>query len=114
MKSIVLVTAILLGSVASAMDLHGVLLDKVCSLKAAKGGQKFAAAHDTKCALSPDSQKSGYGVFTADGTFFTFDEGGNAKALVVLKATKKADNLQVTVMGDIAGNTVKVANIALD
>ena len=116
MKSIILAAAVFLVCAGSTlgMDLHGTLLDKACSLKAAKEGQKFAEAHDTKCALSAESQKSGYGVFTASGAFFAFDEGGNAKALVVLKATKKTDNLQVTVMGDIAGNTVKVAHIALD
>ena len=101
------------ASVASAAQVEGVLMDKMCSLSAVKEGQKFAMSHDTKCALSPDCAKSGYGVFTSDGKFMTFDAAGNAKAAAALKATKKADNLMVTVDGDVTGSTINVASLKL-
>lgn len=81
--------------VGSAAQVKGVLMDKMCSMEAAKKGQKFAASHDTKCALDPECQKSGYGVFTADNKFLALDAAGNAKAAAALKATKKTDNLMV-------------------
>lgn len=99
--------------VASAAQVEGVLMDKMCSMSAAKEGQKFAASHDTKCALSPDCAKSGYGVFTSDNKFLALDAAGNAKAAAALKATKKTDNLKVTVDGEVTGGTIKVASLKL-
>src|SRR5205823_14303234 len=85
--------------VASAAQVQGTLMDKTCSLTAVKQGQTFATQHDTKCALQPPCQGSGYGVFTPDNKFLSFDAAGNAKAVAALKATKKTDNLKVTVDG---------------
>jgi len=99
---------------ASAAQVQGVLMDKMCSARAVKDGQSFAASHDTKCALEPPCQKTGYGVFTADNKFLALDAAGNAKAAAALKATKKTDNLKVTVEGDVQGDTIKVANLKLD
>ena len=98
---------------ASAAQVQGVLMDKMCSMKAVKQGQSFAAAHDVKCALEPPCQKSGYGVFTADNKFLSLDAAGNEKAAAALKATKKTDNLKVTVDGDVQGDTIKVASLKL-
>jgi len=36
----------LMAGMASAADIHGVLMDKMCSAKAVKGGQSVATAHD--------------------------------------------------------------------
>ena len=69
---------------ASAAQVQGVLMDKMCSMNAAKEGQAAATGHELKCALMPPCQKSGYGVFTADNKFLAFDESGNAKALKAL------------------------------
>jgi hypothetical protein len=99
--------------VASAAQVTGVLMDKMCSATAATKGQSFAMSHDTKCALEPPCQKTGYGVFTADNKFITLDAAGNAKAVAALKATKKADHLMVTVDGDVQGDTIKVATLKL-
>jgi hypothetical protein len=99
--------------IASAAEVDGVLIDKMCSASAVKEGQKFAAAHDTKCALMPPCTASGYGVFTADGKFIAFDAAGNVKALAALKATKKTDNLKVMVMGETTGSTMKVSSLKL-
>jgi len=99
--------------VGSAAQVQGVLMDKMCSMEAAKKGQKFAASHDTKCALDAACQKSGYGVFTVDNKFLALDAAGNAKAAAALKATKKTDNLMVTVDGEVQGDTIKVSSLKL-
>jgi hypothetical protein len=99
---------------APAARVSGILMDKMCSARADKeGGQKFAAAHDKKCALEPPCQKSGYGVYTADGKFLTLDDKGNVQALAALKATKSVDNLKVTIDGTVQGSTVKVNSLHL-
>ncbi len=103
----------LLAGLASAAQVNGVLMDKMCSMKAAKEGQKAATMHTRECALMPPCQKSGYGVFTAEGKFLTFDDAGNAKALAALQASQKKDDLKVTVTGDVQGDTIKVANLHL-
>ena len=109
----ILVVSFLLAGVASAAQIDGVLMDKMCSASAVKEGQSFATKHDTKCALETACMRSGYGVFTADGKFLSFDTAGNTQAATALKATKKIDNLKVTVMGDVDGSTIKVANLKL-
>jgi hypothetical protein len=52
-------------------------------------------------------------VFTADNKFILLDAAGNAKAVAALKATKKIDHLNVTVDGDVQGDTIKVASLKL-
>ena len=114
MKAILRIVAVgvSLAGVASAAEVQGILIDKMCSSKALKDAS-FAAKHDTQCALAPPCMKSGYGVFTADGKYITFDDAGNAKAMAALKATKKTDDLKVMVMGDVTGSTMKVASLKL-
>lgn len=99
---------------ASAAEVKGVLMDKMCSGTAATKGQSFAASHDTKCALEPPCAGSGFVVFTPDGKVITLDAAGNTKAMAALKATKKTDHLNVTVSGDVTGSTMKVSSLALD
>jgi hypothetical protein len=108
-------TSLIVGvaGLASAAQIDGVLMDKMCSATAVKQGQTFAMSHDTKCALEPACQKTGYGVFTADNKFIALDAAGNAKAAAALKATKKTDNLMVTVDGEVTGDTIKVASLKL-
>jgi hypothetical protein len=98
---------------ASAAQVQGVLMDKMCSMKAAKEGPAFAGSHTTKCALEPPCQGSGFGVFTSDNKFITLDAAGNAQAAAALKATKKTDNLKVIVDGDLQGDIIKVASLKL-
>jgi hypothetical protein len=98
--------------VAQGAQIEGVLMDKMCSASAVKDAA-FAAKHDRPCALMDACTKSGYGVFTKDNRFLTFDEAGNTKALAALKASKKKDNLTVTVDGDVQGDTIKVSDLKL-
>jgi hypothetical protein len=106
---------LLIGSsvAASAAQIQGVLMDKMCSAKAVTGGPTAATEHDRQCALMPPCQKSGYGVFTADNRFIMLDEAGNAQALKALQASKKKNDLKVTVSGDVQGDTIKVASLKL-
>ena len=112
-KSLTIVSLLAMAAAtASAAEVQGTLIDKMCSNRAVKD-QKFAAAHDTKCALMPACERSGYGVLTNDGHFLAFDSAGNAKALAALKATKKTDDLKVTVDGTVNGDMIQVASLNL-
>jgi hypothetical protein len=101
------------AAMASAANIEGILIDKMCSAKALSGGQKVATDHTRECALMPNCQKSGFGVFTSEGKYLTFDEEGNTKALTALNASKKKDSLKVRVTGDVQGETIKVTNVKL-
>jgi len=101
------------ASFASAAEIQGVLMDKACSTKAVQGGQAVADAHTRQCALAPACQKTGYGVYTSDGKYLTFDDAGNQKALAALKASKKTDNMKVDVIGDMDGDSIKVSSLKL-
>ena len=102
-----------LAGVLSAAEVEGVLMDKMCSMKAVKEGQKAAAMHTRQCTLMPDCEKSGYGVFTADNRCLLFDAVGNEQAAAALKSFQKKDNLKVKVSGEVTGDTIKVASLTL-
>ena len=110
-----------LAGAASATEVKGVLMDKACSGKAEvrvlstgiEGGMIVAEAHTRECALMPACQKSGYGIFTYDNKFLAFDAAGSRKALEAIKASKKLDDLEVVVTGEIKGDTIKVESLKL-
>lgn len=111
-----------LAGMAFAAEVKGVLMDKMCSGKAdvrvlptgIQGGMIVAEAHTRECALMAACQKSGYGVYTSDNKFFSFDEAGNRKALEAIKASKKLDDLEVVVTGEVQkGDTIKVESLKL-
>jgi hypothetical protein len=111
-----------LAGVAQGAQVQGILIDQTCSSKAEvhivsgprlEGGMIVAEAHTRQCALMPECQKSGYGVFTYENKFLKFDEAGSRKALAALRASKKEDDLKVEVTGEIQGDTIKVASLKL-
>jgi len=110
-----------LAGLASAAEVKGVLMDKACSGKAEvrvlstgiEGGMIVAEAHTRECALMPACEKSGYGIFTYDNKFLAFDQAGSRKALAAIKASKKLDDLEVVVTGEIKGDTIKVESLKL-
>lgn len=110
--SLLILSASLAGTL-SAAEVDGVLMDKMCSMKAAKDGQRAATMHTRQCAMMPECEKSGYGVFTADNKFLVLDAAGNEKAVAALKTSTKKDNLKVKVTGEVDGETIKVANLKL-
>lgn len=104
----------------SDTKVQGVLIDKMCSYEAEtrvgpgptlQGGIVVAYTHKKTCALKPECQKSGYGVFTYDGKFLAFDAAGNQKALAYFKQSKQEDDFRVEVTGRVEGDTIK--NIAI-
>ena len=99
--------------VAPAAEVEGILIDKMCSAKAVKDGQKAADMHTRECALMPNCAGSGYGVYTKEGRYITFDEAGNKKAEEALQSSKKKDNLRVKVTGEQSGDTIRVVNLKL-
>src|SRR3974377_337430 len=68
--------------------IKGVIIDKQCSSKAEvrvlptgiEGGMIVAEAHTKECALMPACRKRGYGIFTWDQKFLSFDAAGSSKA----------------------------------
>jgi hypothetical protein len=103
-----------LGCLAYAAEVQGILLDRMCATKiVADQNQKAAQGHTRECALMADCVAAGYGVFTADDKFLTFDQAGNQKAEQALKASKKKDNIKVRVTGDQSGDTLKVTAIKI-
>ncbi len=68
--------------------------------------------HSTQCALQ--CVKGGYGLIDADGTYLKFDAAGNEKTVAALKATKKADHLRATVIGEKDGVTIKVTSVSIE
>ncbi|HUQ88654.1 MAG TPA: hypothetical protein VM096_13920 [Vicinamibacterales bacterium] len=81
------------------------LVDTMCSLKAKAAPDK----HTRECAL--DCADGGYGIIASDGTYLKFDKAGNDQALAMLKASKAADHLRVTVTGTRKGETIAVASL---
>jgi len=99
---------------APAAELEGVLMDKMCSMKALQeGGQKAALMHTRDCALMPDCVKSGYGLVTADDKFLAFDAEGSQKAQKALRSSKKKDNIRVKVSGEQRGDTIQVNSLKI-
>ncbi|HXP88938.1 MAG TPA: hypothetical protein VN841_29730 [Bryobacteraceae bacterium] len=97
-----------LALTASAAQIEGTLMDKMCS-----SAKKDAKTHERTCALSPACQKSGFVVATSDGKVLELDTKGNDQAVKALKASKKKDDLRVTVNGDVSGAVIKVASLKL-
>src|SRR5262245_46813816 len=102
-----------LAGLLSAAEVEGVLMDKMCAMKAVKDGEKAATMHTRQCDMMPDCEKSGYGVFTTDNKYLVFDATGNEQAAAALKSSKKKDNLKVKVSGEVTGDTIKVASLTL-
>lgn len=106
---------------SQATEIKGVLMDRACSPKAEvrvlstgiEGGMIVAEAHTRQCALMPACEKSGYGVFTYDNKFLAFDQAGNRKALAAIKESKKLDDLEVEVTGEVKGDTIHVESLKL-
>jgi hypothetical protein len=111
------------ATIAPAENIKGILIDQMCSGSAnlrisgdtggLAGGMIVAEAHTRECALKPECQKSGYGVYTSDNKFLKFDPEGNRKALAAIKASSKLDDLEVEVTGEVKGDTIKVSTLKL-
>lgn len=103
----------LLAGIAAAADVDGYLVDKACSARVIKGGQKVAATHTKDCALMDGCLPGGFGVLTADGKYLLFDKAGNKKAEEALNKSAKTDNLKVRVTGKVVGDKITVGSVKL-
>ena len=91
--------------------LTGYLIDNACSARAnSEGGAEKVKNHTVKCALMPNCEKSGYAIY-ADGKLYKLDDAGNKKAVELYKSTKAERGLQVSIEGDVEGDSVKVKSI---
>ena len=79
-----------------------------------EGGMLWAYTHTRQCLLMPSCRRSGYGVFTYETTkFLSFDAAGNQKALALIEASKKPEDMRVEVTGEIQGDKIKVNKLKL-
>jgi hypothetical protein len=113
------------GAPGATPTVQGVLIDQQCSAKAEtrmvpdpsphlEGGILWAYTHERSCLLMPACRRSGYGVFAYDSNeFLTFDAEGNQKAIALIEASKKQDDLQVEVTGQIVGGKITVTSLRL-
>jgi len=115
-KAFVIGTVLLMAVVALAREgkdvkLTGYVIDNACSARAAgENGAEKVKSHTVKCAMMPPCAKSGYAVY-ADGKLYKLDEEGNKKAADILKNTKAEKGVQVSVEGNLDGDTLKVTKI---
>jgi hypothetical protein len=111
-------------SIPATQTIDGALLDRDCSFKAElrvmnpprlmEGGMVVAEAHTKQCLTMPECVRNGYGIYTRDNKFYNFDEAGNRKALALVRASKREDDFEIQVAGQIQGDTIKVESIKLE
>lgn len=83
------------------------MVDSMCAIKVKADPDK----HTRECAIQ--CATGGYGILASDGSYLKFDQAGNERAAAILKASKAADHLRVTVTGDRKGDTIAVASLQL-
>jgi hypothetical protein len=110
-----LTAVIALSVVAMAQDksLDGYIVDKACATgKVAKQSdpQKAAENESKGCIMMEGCLKSGLGVYSG-GTFYSFDEKGNALAKAALEKSKKDKGAKFKVTGTVKDKNIAVAKI---
>ena len=104
MKRILTLGAVL--ALASSLSLAetwtGKLVDAACAARNQKGGPP------ADCAVSAATKS--FAIETSDGKILKLDSTGNSKATEAMKGDFKP-NMQVTVNGQLDGQTVKVDSI---
>lgn len=79
-----------------------------------EGGILWAYTHEKSCLLMPACRRSGYGVFAFEtNKFLPFDAVGNQKAIALIEASKKQDDMRVEVTGQIESGRIKVTSLRL-
>ena len=77
------------------------------------GGMLSLYALTREHALSAESQKVGYGIVTEDRQFYKLDPAGSKKAIAALKLSKRENDLQAIVTGELKGDTITVTSIKI-
>ncbi len=116
-KTLVIALTLLFAVALYARDskdvkLTGYLVDNNCASghEKDKDFPEWATKHGTSCAKMESCEKSGFIVY-ADKQVYKLDEAGNAMASELLKNTKVAKGLKVTVEGTLEGDTIKVTKL---
>lgn len=100
---VVLIAGSLTVVAGAEKTVNGYLIDKMCGAKPER-----AASHTKSCAEK--CAGSGFGV-VSEGKFLAFDEKGNQLASDLLKNSKQAKGIKVTVEGEQDGDTLKVTSL---
>ena len=111
--ALVSLTLVIAGPVAAAEQTWKdvTVMDHMCFAKMKDTPEKHTKACLQKC------ESSGYGLITTDGKdkkFVKFDSKGNDLTVEALRAAKKTEGLKATVVGEMAGDTIKVKSITFD
>jgi hypothetical protein len=86
---------------------NAALVDVACSTKV----KADPDSHTRDCAIT--CEKTGYALVSSDGSILKLDEKGNQQAIAALKASRKADHLHATIVGDRDGDTIKVQSLKM-
>lgn len=100
------------STVIGQAAITGTVIDNACYK--AKMTRADAGKHSRDCALMPDCSKSGFTVVAENGQAYKLDAKGNTDLVAALNASKKANDLRVTVNGTVKGDTIAVTSITLD
>jgi hypothetical protein len=113
-KVFALTTVVLMAGILFAQEktvtITGNLMDNACAESAKDIGAR-AKNHSTSCALMDGCEKSGYAVYAEDNKLYKLDDKGNELAAGVLKNTKTAKGVKVSVEGTLDGDTIKVTKL---
>ncbi|MBM3775034.1 MAG: hypothetical protein FJW37_07685 [Acidobacteria bacterium] len=101
---LLLALALALSSLAAEESWTGLLTDAMCA-------RQDQSVHPVSCMIG--CAKGGFGLVLENGRFLKFDPAGNEKALAALKATSKEKQVEATVKGSLAGETIAVTALEL-
>ena len=92
-----------------SVTITGNLIDNACA-ESAKDLDAKAKNHSTSCAVMDSCETSGYAVYV-DHKLYKLDEKGNSSAAELLKNTKTAKGVRVSVEGTVEGDTIHVTKL---
>ena len=104
-----LFAAMLYAQGNKSVTITGNLIDNACA-ESAKDLDTKAKNHSTSCALMDSCETSGYAVYV-DHKLYKLDDKGNSSAVDLLKNTKTAKGLRVSVEGTVDGDTIHVTKL---
>jgi hypothetical protein len=108
--TIVALMAGVLFAQEKTVTITGNLIDNACA-ESAKDLDTKAKNHSTSCATMDGCEKSGYAVYASDKKLYKLDDKGNDIAADVLRNSKTAKGVRVSVEGTLDGNTIKVTKL---
>jgi len=74
----------------------GVVLDNACAKTNSENLAAAANGHTKECALKPESQASGYSLYTSEGQLIPFTKKSKAKIVAFLQQPDSSTEVEVT------------------